>query len=393
MTRPTIGIGIVGFGWMGQAHARSYRRIPMLFPERLAEPELVAVSDTLAARTSEAVASFGFRDGSVDWRAVVEHPDVDLVVVTAPNALHLELVEAAAAAGKHVFCEKPVGATPEQTLRAALAARAAGIVGAVGYEYRFAPLLRYAKRLLDEGRLGRVTHCRFRFFSMYGSDPLGLLSWRFLASEGGHGASGDLLGHAVDLAHLLVGPVARVVGARATFIAERPLPRPGIGTHYGRGRAEDPAGAVTNEDYAGLLVEFADGARGTFEASRTLVGPESQLALDVYGTEGAFAWNLERLNELRLYLAGEELHTGYTTVLGGERFPHHGAFAPGSANGIGLEDLVAIEDYELLQAIARGEPYEPGLEAALEVACVQDALVRSWSSERWEPVRALEAAA
>ena len=385
MSRPRIGIGVVGFGWMGQAHARSYRRLPMLFPERVADPDLVVVSDTDAERAADGVSSFGFREASPDWRAVVEHPGVDAVVVTAPNMLHVEIVEAAAAARKHVFCEKPVGGTPEQTVRAAGAAQAAGVITGVGYNYRFAPLVRYLKRLLEQGELGEVTAYRGRFFSTYGSDPLGVLSWRFLVDEGGYGASSDLLSHALDLAHMLVGPIVRVTGSRATFVPERPLPRAG-GTHYGRGAPGDPTGAVTNEDYVALLVEFADGTPGTFEASRALVGPESQMAFDLYGRRGAAAWDLERLNELRLYLAGEEPHTGYTTVLGGERFPYHGRFVPGSANGIGFEDLIAIEDFEFLQALARGEPHEPGFDDALRVVAVQDALVRSWESGRWEEV-------
>jgi predicted dehydrogenase len=391
--RPRIGIGVVGFGWMGQAHSRSYRRLPMLFADRLADPELVVVGDSVASRRDDGLASFGFREAVADWSAVVEHPDVDVVVVTAPNMLHVEIVEAACAAGKHVFCEKPVGGTPEQTARAAAAARRAGVITGVGYNYRFAPLVRYAKQLLDEGVLGELTVYRGRFLSMYGSDPLGVLSWRYRADEGGYGASSDLLSHALDLAQELVGPIARVVGTRATFIGERPLPVPGEGTHYGRGQPDDPTGPVTNEDYVALLVEFENGVRGSFESSRALVGPESQMAFDVHGTRGAVAWSLERLNELRVYLSGDEAHTGYTTVLGGERFPYHGAFVPGAGNGIGFEDLIAIEDYEFLQSVARGEPHEPGLEDALGVVAVQDALVRSWTSGGWEDVVSLEVTA
>jgi predicted dehydrogenase len=299
--------------------------------------------------------------------------------------LHVEVVEAAGAAGKHVFCEKPVGGTPEQTAQAAAAVRAAGVVSGVGYNYRFAPLVRYAAELVATGRLGQVTNYRGRFFSMYGSDPLGVLSWRFEQDAAGYGVSTDLLSHVVDLAHMLVGPITDVVGVRATTIGDRPVPLPGA-SHYGRGRPGDATGPVTNEDYAALLARFENGAHGTFEASRTLLGPESQMAFDVYGTDGAASWNLERLNELRVYIAGDEPHTGYTTVFGGDRFPYHGNFVPGSANGIGFEDLIAIEDYEFLNAVARGEPYEPGFEAALDYVAVQAALVRSWESGGWETV-------
>jgi predicted dehydrogenase len=380
--RTRIGVGLIGFGWLGQAHSRSLRRIPMLFADRPFETELVICADTVPGRLDEAVGDFGYAESAADWRQVVEHAGVDVVFVTAPNVLHLELIEAAAATGKHIFCEKPVGGTPEQTERAAEAA--CDVITGVGYNYRWAPLVRYAAELIADGRLGEITNYRGRFFSTYGSDPLNPLSWRYRLDEGGHGASTDLLSHAVDLAHMLLGPITRVVGTTETFIRERPVTA--AGTHYGRGNADDPRGPVTNEDYAGLLCEFASGARGTFEASRTIVGPESQMAFEVYGTRGALSWNLERMNELELYLAEDEPHTGYRTVFGGERFPYHGSFVPGSANGIGFEDLVAIEDYEFLRSVAAKRPHRPGFEDALAFVRVQAALLESVRSGRWEDV-------
>src|SRR6476469_4307324 len=262
--RRRLGVGVIGFGWLGQAHSRSLLRIPTLFPEHGFDAELVICGDTLPERREQAVGSFGFARAAADWRAVVEDPDVDVVFIAAPNMLHLELVEAAAAAGKHVFCEKPVGGTPEQTVRAERAARQAGVITGVGYNYRWAPLVRYVAELIERGELGDITNYRGRFFSMYGADPLGLLSWRFRVEEGGHGASSDLLSHALDLGQLLLGPITRLVGTTETFIRERPLPGAGGASHYGRGAAGDPTGPVTNEDYAALLCEFAGGARGSF---------------------------------------------------------------------------------------------------------------------------------
>jgi predicted dehydrogenase len=386
--RRRIGVGVIGFGWLGHAHSRSLLRIPTLFAERTFDPELVVCSDVVPQRVEEAMESFGYARGTTDWRAVIDDPAVEVVFIAAPNMLHLELIEAAAQAGKHIFCEKPVGGTPEQTVRAERAARRASVITGVGYNYRWAPLVRYAAALIAEGRLGQITNYRGRFFSIYGSDPLGPLSWRFLVDEGGHGASSDLLSHAVDLAHMLIGPITRVVGTTATFIEERPLAGVGQG-HYGRGAPDDPRGAVTNEDYAGMLCEFAGGARGTFEASRTMVGPESQMAFDAYGTAGALGWNLERLNELQVYLAEDELHTGYRTVFGGDRFPYHGHFVPGSANTIGFEDLVVIEDYEFCRAVAEGHAFRPGFDDAVEWVSVQAALLKSAQSGEWEPVVSL----
>jgi predicted dehydrogenase len=384
MGRESIGVAVIGFGWMGQAHSRSCARIPMIFPDRSYDPELVVCVDPVEERRAQAVDSFGFGSATADWPQALTSPEVDVAYVCAPNFLHEEIVTAAAAAGKHVFCEKPVGGTPDQTARAERAVRRAGVIGGVGYNYRFAPLVQYAKQLIDTGELGAITNYRGRFFTMYGADPLGLLSWRFELDRSGHGASTDILSHSMDLAMMLNGPITRVVGTGETFIRERPLPK-AAGTHFDRGSPGDPTGEVTNEDYFGALVEFANGSRGTFEASRTIVGPEVQMAFDIYGTEGALGWNLEKLNELQLYLASDRAR-GYTTVYGGERYPYHGNFVPGDANAIGFEDLVTIEDHEYLGAVAAGRQHSAGFAEALEFVSVQAALLKSWESGRWEDV-------
>jgi len=384
-SRRRLGAGVIGFGWMGQAHARSLLRIPTLFGERAYDPVLIACADTTPERLRLARDSFGFARVDDAWQSVISDPEVEVVFISAPNMLHVELARAAAEAGKPVFCEKPVGGTPEQVREAAAAVAGAGVMSGVGYCYRWAPLVQYARELIASGQLGEITNYRGRFFSMYGADPFGLNSWRFQLDEAGYGVTSDLLSHAVDLALALIGPIDSVCGVAETFIRQRPLPV-GAASHYGRGRPEDPHGPVTNEDYAALLCRFACGAHGTFEVSRTMVGPESEMAFDVYGTRGALSWNLERMNELRLYRATDEAGRGFTRVLGGERFPHHGAFAPGSGIGIGFEDLVAIEDHEFLSALCTGRPFEPSFEAARQFVEVQDALLRSIESGRWEEV-------
>lgn len=386
-SRRRLGIAVVGFGWMGQAHSRSYLRLPTLFEDRSYDVDLVICSDNMEARRGIAENDFGFRETTDDWRPAVEHPDVDAVIICAPNMLHEPLAIAAATAGKNVFCEKPVGGTPGQTARIEQACRRAGIVSGVGYNYRFAPLVLYAQELIAAGELGQITNYRGRFFSMYGADPMGLLSWRFLIDQAGHGATTDILSHAVDLALMLNGPITRVVGIGETFIKERPLPS-GAGTHYDRGSPGDPSGEVTNEDYFGALAVFANGSHGMFEASRAIVGPQSQMAFDVYGTEGALSWNHETLNELQLFRASDP-QQGYTTVRASDRHPFHGAFVPGDANSIGFEDMVAIQDHEFLAAVAEGRPHSAGMEQALACVSVQAAMLKSWETGTWEDVVSL----
>lgn len=385
-----LRIGVIGFGWMGQAHSRSYRSIPTLFPQADIRPRLVAICDSVPERRRLAVDNFGFEQGHESWEELIARDDLDIVDITAPNAMHRPLAVAAAEAGHNVFCEKPVGLTPRDTAAIATAARAAGVVTGCGYNYRWTPVVQHVRRLIAEGRLGDLTHYRGRFFSMYGRDRLGLLSWRFLQEEAGYGALLDLMCHAVDMALHLAGPIDRLVATRETFVKERPLPGPGEGTHYDRGKPGDPTGSVTNEDYVAAMVEFAGGARGTLEVDRSIFGPQSAMAFELNGERGAASWNHETLNQLDLYLPEESPADGYLRVLAGDWLPHHGNFVPGGGNSIGYEDLKVIEALEFCRAVAEGRPFQPGFEDALAVAEVLDAMIRSFESERWEKVESLK---
>ena len=242
-----VGIGVVGMGWMGEAHSRSYRLVSDRFVERGISARLVACADADEGRAVAARARFGFERATSDWRDVVNDPAVEAISITAPNDTHLAVIRAALERGKHVLCEKPVGRNPDETLEAARLARGSGQVTFVGYNYRWAPVVQHAANLIAAGGLGPLTHYRGRFLNGYASDPDGVLSWRFLAEQG-YGTLSDLLSHAIDMAHLLAGPIDEVVGSRETFIATRPLPRPGS-SHYDTASADDPRGDVTNEDY------------------------------------------------------------------------------------------------------------------------------------------------
>ena len=384
-----IGIGVIGFGWMGKTHSRAYRSIPTYFPDAGIKPELVMVADTIADRTRLAVEDFGFLAATEDWKEVIADPRVDVVDITAPNALHQELAEAAAAAGKHIFCEKPVGIEPAATAAIELAARDADVITGCGYNYRWAPLVQYTRRLIQERRFGDLTHYRGRFFSMYGRDRLGLLSWRYLQDEAGYGVLSDIMSHAIDMAQFLCGPISRVVSVKEIFVKERPLPTPGAGTHYESGEPGDPTGAVTNEDYVGALVQFANGVRGTLEVDRSIFGPQSSMAFELNGSKGAAAWDHEKLNQLQLYLPEEQPVDGFVEVLGGDAFPHQGNIVPGGGNSIGYEDMKIIEALEFLESVTVGRRHRPDFGDALATASVAATMVRSWESERWEDVVSL----
>ena len=385
-----IGIGIIGMGWMGQVHARSYSLAPQRFPAAGVAPRLVICSDNVAARAESAKDLLGFEQATTRWEAVIEHPAVEIVNIATPNHLHLDIAKAAAQAGKHIFCEKPVGRAPHETAQIERIAREAGLLSFVGFNYRWAPLVLHAKQLIDEGALGALTQYRGRFFSMYGSDPLGLLSWRFDREIAGYGVLGDIMAHVSDMALFLCGGIKRLVSNSHTFISERPLPIPGKGTHYSRGAPDDPAGAVSNEDYVGALVEFENGARGALEVSRTIFGPKNQMAFEINGTEGALSWDFERMNELQLYRPGDDgRHDGFMRLVAGDRHPYHGNFNPGEGSGLGYEDMKVIEAQQFLQSVAEGRQAAPGLAEALAVADVHAAMIRSWTSGAWEEVTGL----
>ncbi len=276
----TLGIGVIGMGWMGQVHSRAYSQAAVRFPDLPIRPSLVICSDNVSERAESAKQLLGFAQSTTDWREVVAHPDVQIVSITTPNHLHLEIAQAAAAAGKHIMCEKPVGRYPSETAQIEAAAREAGIFTFVGFNYRWVPLVQHARKLIQAGKLGDITHYRGRFFSMYGSNPYGLMSWRFDKNVAGYGVLGDIMAHTVDMALFMAGPIKSVSSTAHTFIKERPLPIPGKGTHFSVGKPGDPTGEVTNEDYAGALVEFETAHVARWRCPARYLAPKTSLPLN-----------------------------------------------------------------------------------------------------------------
>lgn len=261
----------------------------------------------------------------------------------------------------------------------------------MGYNYRWAPLVQYARQLIEESRLGKLTHYRGRFLVGYASDPRGVLSWRFQRQLSGWGTLGDLMSHVVDMSLMLAGPIQAVVGNRETFIRQRPLSTPGLGTHFSVGAEGDPTGDVTNEDYVGVLLRSANGVQGSLEACRVIQGHKCQMAFEVNGTAGGLSWDFERMNELRVFSPnGSGAHDGYTRVVTGPEHPFHARFNPGFGVGLSYEDLKTIELHQFMKSIAEGKQRDPGFTEALRVAEVLAAIERSWETERWqdvEPIR------
>jgi predicted dehydrogenase len=381
VARP-LGVAVIGLGWMGRVHTRSYLRVADHYPDLGVQPRLVIAADVSEERRDTAKA-MGFAQTTSNWRAAISHPDVDVVSITTPNHLHREIATAAIEAGKHVRLEKPAGRESADAEAILGAARAAEVLTTVGFCYRLAPALQHARALIANGAIGDITPFRGAFLADYANRPDAAASWRFSRAQAGSGVLGDLMAHVVDTAHYLVGPIARVNGRTATMVARRPRLAAGTGTHFSR-VADGDLVDVDNEDWAGAMVQFADGVHGSLEASRVAVGPRVGLQIDVQGTRGALRWDLHRMNELEYARLSDGADEGYMTVHVGPSHPDFAAFQPGAGIAMGYDDLRVIEARVFLESIRDGRQQEPGIVEMAECARVLAAHERSHATGLWE---------
>ncbi|WP_330343825.1 Gfo/Idh/MocA family oxidoreductase [Streptomyces longwoodensis] len=381
----TLGVAVVGFGWMGRVHTQAYGRLPHHFPRLPVRPELVVVADEVPGRAEEAAGRYGFASATRDWREVAADPRVAAVSVTAPNFLHREIGVAMAEAGKHLWIEKPVGLTAEDARAVTDAVRAAGVQGTVGFNYRNAPAVETARRMVAAGDIGTVTHVRIRLFSDYAAHPDGALTWRYERRRGGSGVLGDLASHGVDLARFLLGEIVSLTADTAVFVPERARP---VGATAGHARATGGApGPVENDDYVSCLLRFASGARGVLEASRVSVGEQNAYGFEVHGTTGALFWDYRRMGELGVSRGTAYQDQPVSTVYVGPGDGEYAAFQPGAANSMGYDDLKVIEAHHFLRSVSEGTPYGPTLADAVASATALDAMTRSARQRTWVDLR------
>jgi predicted dehydrogenase len=386
----TIGVGLISVGWMGQLHSRAYSALPVMFPELGIKPRLIVAADTNPERAQYAVDVLGYERGVTDYHEVLADPEVEVVSICAPNFLHAEIGAAAAAAGKAFWIEKPVGRSAEETQAVVDAADSAGVETAVGFNYRNAPAIEYARKIIAEGKLGRINNVRGAFFADYSAEPNGALSWRFIRNLAGSGVLGDLLGHLTDLAHYVVGPIDSVAATTKIVYEERPKLPMGQATHFAVVENGEMA-PVENEEYAGRLVRFASdavgaGAVGTLEASRVTVGPRAEYSLEVYGTEGSLRWNFERMNELELALGYDGPHVGFTRVMAGPDFGDFSHFQPGAGTSMGYDDFKVVEAKKFLLSYIGEESSHADVHDALAANRVVYAGERAAASRSWVDV-------
>ncbi len=367
-----IGVGLVGYKFMGRAHSNAYRQLPRFFDVDPV-PRMAAICGRDEAGVREAADSLGWESYETDYRRLIERDDVGLVDVVTPGNTHREIVLAALIAGKHVICEKPLANTLAEAKEMLTAARDAGTVNTVCFNYRRAPAVQLAKKLIDEGRLGTIRHWRSTYLQDFIMDPGFPLIWRLKKELAGSGALGDLGAHSVDLAHFLVGGISEVAGMTETFVKERPLEGSGGET-----------GEVTVDDAAAFLARFENGAVGTFEATRFAAGRRNRNAFEINGSKGSVAFDLERMNELEVFFVDDDADVqGFRTVNVTEPdHPYAGAWWP-PGHIIGYEHTFVHTMKDLMDGIKTGESPAPTFEDAYRCQAVLDAVERSVEGGGW----------
>src|ERR687889_90658 len=376
MEQGEIGVGLIGYKFMGRAHSNAYRQVASFFEVDPA-PRMAAICGRDEAGVREAANTLGWDSYETDYRKLIARDDIDLVDVVTPGNTHREIVLTALEAGKHVLCEKPLANTLAEAREMLTAARNAGTVNMVCFNYRRAPAVQLAKKLVEEGRLGEIRHWRATYLQDFIMDPSFPLIWRLQKEVSGSGALGDIGAHIVDLAHFVVGPIFEVTGMTETFVKERPLEE-----------ASGETGEVTVDDAAAFLARFENGAMGTFEASRLAPGRRNPNSFEINGSEGSILFDLERMNELSVYFEDDEPHVkGFRTVLVTEPdHPFMGAWWP-PGHIIGYEHTFVHTIKDLLDGIAAGKSPPPTFEDGYRCQAVLDAVERSVDSRSWtEPV-------
>lgn len=371
MAKDTIGVGLIGSGFMGKAHALAWNAVGPVFGDvpRVRLVHLGDASDELARGKARA---FGFERGSGDWRQVIADPEVDVVSVTTPNRFHLEMAAAALTAGKHVWCEKPMAPSLAEAERMLAASRASGRVAVLGYNYVQNPLIRHIRKLLDDDAIGPVNHVRIEMDEDFMANPEAPFQQRHEAANG-WGALDDFAVHPLSMITLLFGRVARVMCDMS-----KPYPTR---------RTPDGEREVEVHDIATMLMRLENGASGFVAVNRTAWGRKGRIAVQIFGARGSILYDQERMNELQLYLTADSpAEQGFRTIISGPAHPPYGRFCPAPGHSLGFNDLKTIECRELIGRML-GEPsfgitFEEGILIERTVA----AAGRSFETGGWVAV-------
>ncbi|MBE2238091.1 MAG: Gfo/Idh/MocA family oxidoreductase [Caldilineaceae bacterium] len=372
---PEIGVGMLGYAFMGKAHSNAFKKIPYMMYPPPAVPKLVAVCGRNEEATRAAAIRFGYESYYTDWRAMVADDRVQLFDNGGPNDAHAEPCIVAAQAGKHILCEKPLARTAEEAKTMLDAVQKAGVKHMTAFNYRFVPAIRQMRKLIDSGALGRIYHFRAVYLQEWIMPHYNMpMIWRLKKDVAGSGALGDLGAHIIDLGRYLVGDVSSVSAMTKTFIPERPW---GDGT----------VGQVDVDDAFAAVVAFENGALGTVEATRFAAGRKNSNVIEINGEKGSLRFNLERMNELEAFWIDDEPKEtrGFHQVLVSE--PYHPWWENWWPQGhiIGWEHTFVHEITHLLDCIVNDKPVAPigaDFEDGYRCAVICDAILESAASKR-----------
>ncbi len=383
-----LNIGMIGGGFMGKAHALAYAGMPMFFWPAPAIPVRRMIADVSPEMAEHARARLGFETAARDWREIIESRDIDVVDIVTPNDSHAEIAIAAAKAGKHIMCEKPLARTADEARHMWHAVRDAGVMHMVAFNYRHTPAVALAAKLIAEGRIGQVLNFRGTYLQDWSADPDSPLSWRFQKKVAGSGAVGDIATHVIDMARFLVGEIVAVNAVTRTYIAERPLQNSGVDKLGAATRLTGvPKAAVDVDDEAMTLVRFAGGAVGSIEATRNAYGRNNYLTFEVHGSRGSIVFNYERRDELQVVFADDPAETrGFRTIYTGPAHPFGDGLWPIPALGIGYGETKIIEAYLFAKAIADNALPSPNFEDGWKVSAIADAILSSGEAGGWTDV-------
>lgn len=386
--RRTLNIGLIGSGFMGQAHADAFKRAGMLYPDLPAKPHLYMLADATPELAGNAAERFGFEKHTGNWRDLIADPNVDVVDITSPNIMHHEMALAAIAAGKHVYCEKPLSVTLAEAHEMAEAAHQSGVKTMVAFNNVKTPAAMLAKQIIESGQIGTPMRFRGWFDQGFFNDPELPFSWRCTRKEAGSGALGDLGSHVVSVAQYLMGPVAETIAQTQTYFPTRPVPR-GAAGYSAKASRDAEWREVENEDQIQTMIRFSSGAGGTIEASRVAAGKVFGIYWEVSGTEGTIVMDGERFNELKVSRLGDpKPERGFKTLLAGSQIPQFSAFFPFdfAGGGLGYFDIKVIEVHDLITGICEADDCFPNFQFGLENQGILDAMERSLTSRTWETV-------
>ncbi|MBP3965916.1 Gfo/Idh/MocA family protein [Paenibacillus lignilyticus] len=387
----TIRVGMIGYKFMGKAHSNAYRALPMFFP-KVIRPQMAVICGRDAAGLELAREQFGWESAETDWRKLVTRDDIDLIDINAPSDAHKEIAIAAAEAGKHIFCEKPLALNLADSIEMLNAAEKAGVKHMVGFNYRFAPAVQLAKKLVADGRIGEIYHFRGFFLQDWIVDPQFPLVWRLQKEIAGSGSHGDLGAHVIDMARFLVGEFQEVIGMSETFVKERPLPTATLGLSglSAKGDTDAPRGQVTVDDATLFLARFANGALGSIEATRFAPGHRCTNSFEINGSKGSIKFDFERVNELEVYFTDDAADVqGFRRVIATDA-PHaySEAWWP-AGHTIGYEHTFTHEMHEFMLALAEDRQPVPNFVDGVECQAVLEAVDKSIAERRWVAISEL----